>query len=132
MPVMIPVHCRKHLQWACEYQNIIMEQWKKVARWITFSFRSDGWLGACVSFNWGRDGSRMHYGSDLQTSRLHFQPCSITPVVCRYQVNLNTLISWFICVWGWSWNMQDGSSPGAGLDTLVQWEEGRPVLCSGQ
>ncbi len=35
---------------------------------------------------------------ELPSCRLQFQPCWNTPV-CNYQVDLNTLISWFRCVW---------------------------------
>ena len=31
VPMMTPVHRRKHLQWAREHQNWTLEQWKKVA-----------------------------------------------------------------------------------------------------
>ena len=31
VPMLTPVHCRKHLQKACELQNWTLEQWKKVA-----------------------------------------------------------------------------------------------------
>ena len=31
MPMMTPVHRRKHLQWARERRNWTLEQWKKVA-----------------------------------------------------------------------------------------------------
>lgn len=31
VPVLTPVHCREHQQWACEYQNWTKEQWRKVA-----------------------------------------------------------------------------------------------------
>ena len=29
VPMLTPVHCQKHQQWACEHQNWTMEQWKK-------------------------------------------------------------------------------------------------------
>ena len=31
VPMMIPAHRGKHLQWACERRNWTLEQWKKVA-----------------------------------------------------------------------------------------------------
>ncbi len=53
------------------------------------------------------------------SGELQLQPCCNTPV-CDYQVALNTLISCFRGFdWGWSWNLQDGSSPGAWLETTA-------------
>ncbi|KAL0163875.1 hypothetical protein M9458_039628, partial [Cirrhinus mrigala] len=48
VPMLTPVHLQKRQQWACEHQNWITEQWKKVA-WSDESLlhHVDGWVHVC-------------------------------------------------------------------------------------
>ena len=63
MPMLTPVPCSNNQQWAREHQNWTTWQWKEsdLVWWITFSFTSLGWPGACASLIWGTHGTRMHY-----------------------------------------------------------------------
>lgn len=66
-----PVHRQRHLQWVCECHHWTMEQRKMGGAGLMnpISFTSCGWLGACVWFTWGRDGTRMHYGKKASRRR---------------------------------------------------------------
>lgn len=47
--------------WASELNHGAMEEGCLVW-WITISFKSSGWSGACAFFIWENYGNRMHYG----------------------------------------------------------------------
>ncbi len=78
VPMLTPVHRLKRQQWAREHQNWTTEQWKKLVWSIMFSFTSLGWAGASVSFTWGTQGTRMHYGKKACRRR----QCNVWALFC--------------------------------------------------